>query len=151
MRPILSFALVAMLAACSAAPPAAPSGPVRPGQVRALFADYPDALFFAAAAACAGPGQEAVRPSPHELRCESLPEPEMAAALILQFGGTVEDLPRYVASFAAGIAESGYIVTADTYIRIPQTGGGARRLRLPDPATARSMREVLTQAGGRLI
>lgn len=151
MRPTPPFVLLAILSACAmpGPPPAAPTEPVRPGQVRAFFVEYPDALFLAAAAACAGPGQEVLHPSPYEVRCETLPEPEVAAALILQFNGTVMDLPRYVASFAAGTSEIGYIITADNYIRIPQAGGGALLLRLPDPETEGSIREVLTRAGGQ--
>lgn len=118
---------------------------------RAVFAEYPQFLFDAIAASCDGPGRQVVRPAPDELRCEGLPPVEAAAALILDFDGTVDDLPRYVSSVAIAEDAAGYTVTADTYIRIPQSGGTVRIVRIPDPQLDALIRSVFEGAGGRLL
>lgn len=140
------------LAACTQAPTSsvAPlAGAAPEGAQQALFDDYPARLFLAAGAICDGPTQTVVRPSRNEVRCESLPNPQGAAALILQFNGTVEDLPKFVISFAGRDSEQGYLVTADNYIRVPQRSGPAQVVRFPDEAVRRDMIRLLQSAGGR--
>ena len=46
---------------------------------------------------------------------------------------------------------AGYIVTADTHIRVPQRDGGARLLRLRDARLEAELREILMIAGGRPV
>lgn len=123
---------------------AAPSG-----AQQAYFTGYPERLFLAAAAVCNKPGQTVVRGGRDRVHCESLPDVESAAALILQFDGTVEDLPTFVISFAGRPTPEGYLVTADNYIRVPQRLGGAQQIRFPDPEISRDMAQILTAAGGR--
>ena len=151
--PILGLLLAA--AGCAPGLGDSPSEGVTPpapaATPRAVFAEYPQFLFDAIAASCEGPGRKVVRPSTEELRCEGLPPVEAAAALILDFEGTVEDLPRYVSSVAIAEAGGEYTVTADTYIRIPQTGGTARIIRIPDPELDALIRTVFEGAGGRLL
>lgn len=150
--------ILALCAACSGCAPGlgdsaaqAVTPPAPASTPRAIFAEYPQFLFDAIAASCEGPGRTVVRPSPDELRCEGLPPVEAAAALILDFDGTVEDLPRYVSSVAVAEAANGYLVTADTYIRIPQTDGAVRIVRLPDPELDALIRTVFEGAGGDLL
>ncbi|SLN59836.1 hypothetical protein [Roseisalinus antarcticus] len=155
-----------MLSGCSETLPAGAAGPVPgpdprlapaaspeagPESARAFFASYPELLLGAVAQSCVDPGQALVRPSEDEVRCESLPPVEAAAALILEFDGTVDNLPRFVTSIASRSADGGYVVTADNYIRVPLQAGGARIVRLPDPALNRVIRDVLERAGGRLL
>ena len=139
-NPILGLALGTglALAACTdaAAPSMAPQAGAAPaGAQQAYFAGYPAGLFFAAGEVCDGPGQSVVRPTQNEVRCESLPDPESAAAIILQFDGTIEDLPQLVTSFVGRDTQAGYLVTADNYIRVPRID--------------RNLAELLTAAGGR--
>ena len=129
-------------------PPAA-AGAAPIGAQQAYFTDYPDKLFIAAAAVCDGPGQSVVRPSANEVRCESLPDPESAAAIILQFNGTVEALPKFVISLSGQDTSQGYLVTGDNYIRVPQRSGGAQQVRFPDLSVATEMASLLSAAGGR--
>lgn len=119
------------------------------GAQQAYFTGFPERLFVAAGAVCNDPGQSVVRPSRNEVRCESLPDPESAAAIILQYNGTVEDLPKFVISFAGLQTTEGYLVTADNYIRVPQRDGGAQLIRFPDPQVTRDMTRLLEAAGGR--
>ena len=119
------------------------------GAARALFSSRPAELFAAADAVCDAPGQVVVRPSANEVRCESLPDPESAAALILQFNGDVENLPKFVISFAGAPAAAGFVVTADSYIRVPQRTGGAQQIRFPDPRIKAELESLLETAGGQ--
>lgn len=119
------------------------------GAQQAYFEEYPERLFEAAAAVCTAPGQTVVQPNRDEVRCESLPDPESAAAIILQFDGTVQDLPTYVIRFLGRMTAQGYLVTADSYIRVPQRNGGTAQLRFPDPRVQTDLSSLLTSAGGR--
>ncbi|MCF2903805.1 hypothetical protein L0666_02300 [Octadecabacter sp. CECT 8868] len=125
------------------------AGEAPTGAQQAYFPSYPSTLFFAAGAACDGPGQSIVRPSRNEVRCESLPDPESAAAIILNFDGTVEELPKTVISFSGRETAQGYLVTADTYIRVPQRSGGSQLVRFPNEQVQQDMSELLRAAGGR--
>ncbi|MEL6958299.1 MAG: hypothetical protein AAGL89_05035 [Pseudomonadota bacterium] len=80
--------------------------------------------------------------------CTSLPEPEAAAALILQFDGTVDKLPSYVISFSSLNVTDGFVVTADAYIRVPQRAGGVRQVRFEDLQLSDDLAELLKAAGG---
>lgn len=165
---MLRFALLPalpMIAGCAATSPApepdraepqqtaqaAPAAAPIPGLQSARFTEFPAVLLFAAAEACDDPTQSVVRPSRNEVRCETLPAPQAAAALILSYDGTVEDLPRFVIGFRAAPDNGGFIVTAENYIRVPQRSGPARQIRLRDPVIEEGMRELLRAAGGELL
>jgi hypothetical protein len=90
-----------------------------------------------------------VRPDAMTLRCESLPPVEATAALILEYDGTVDDLPRLVTSVSAVARGDSHLVSTDTYIRVPLRTGGIRVIRLEDAALDRAIREVLIRTGGR--
>lgn len=147
------FPVIALLAltACTDTATGTTAAALRGGAQQAYFAGYHERLFFAAAETCNEPGQTVVRPNRDEVRCESLPTPQAAAGLILEQNGTVEDLPRYVFAFRGAQSGSGYVVTADTHIRVPQRDGGVRRLRLRDPRLEAELREILMIAGGRPV
>ncbi len=147
-------AMILGLAGCTEMPVsqgATALGAAPTGATQAYFTGYPARLFEVAAATCDGPGESLVRPGRDEVRCESLPDPESAAAIILSFDGTVEDLPRYVIRFAGRDTERGYLLTADSYIHVPLRDGGAQRVRFDDPEVAAEVRELLIMAGGRPI
>ena len=142
------------LAACTDMPtsgvsPAAGQAPA--GAQQAYFPAFPTVLFAAASGTCDGPGQTLVRPSRDQVRCESLPDPESAAAIILQFNGTVENLPKLVISISGRNTAEGYLVTAEHYINVPQRDGGTQQVRFPDLSVERDVRGLLTAAGGRPI
>lgn len=164
MRPAtsaLSVLAIAALAGCGPQPPAvmlptvpaaAPApGELWPGQRQAVFDDNPSAFLAAARVACNGPGQSPVVPSPRTLRCETLPTPDIAATLILLYGGTVEALPVYVVSFTSEPKDDGYVVTADSYVVVPRADGTELVVRLIDPEVEAAMTDLLVAAGGRPI
>lgn len=121
------------------------------GQSRAFFPAFPDRLLTAAVAACNSPGQRPETPDALTVRCLSLPTPDVAAALILSYDGTVTDLPLYVVSFDAAPSQGGYVVTADSYVTVPQTDGTVRTVRLQDPGVASGMMDLLVAAGGTAV
>lgn len=148
----LSFVLIALLVAgCS---PATISGGTSAKQnldQRAFFDDFPTPLFAAAGQACNGPGDLLVQEARGRLRCEVLPDPPAAAALILGYDGTIEDLPTYVIAFDTEPSETGYIVRNEAYIRVPQLDGGEVRIKTPDRRRARDIRKIFTAAGGTIL
>jgi len=150
------FAFGLLAAGCTDLPtsggaPTAGNAPI--GAQQALFSEYPAQLFNAAAAVCDEPGQTMVQPNANEVRCESLPDPESAAALILQYNGTVEDLPKFIIAFLGGPSAQGYVVTADSYIRVPQRSGGTQQIRFNDDQVAEDLnshpKQVRYQAAPR--
>lgn len=151
-RLFLAACLAAM--ACTPVPPpgatATPPGPVS-GAQKALFASYPAPLFSLAEEVCSDPAETAVRPSRDEFRCERLPNPQAAGALILEFNGTIEALPRYVLRLSGVETPDGYVVTADNFIRVPQASGGSRIITFPDPEVEAAWREILTRIGGTVV
>lgn len=151
MRAIV-FTLGLAVAGCSEFPTSGGSpaaGEATGSAAQAYFKDYPARLFFVAEELCDGPGQSVVKPNRDQVRCESLPDPESAAALILQYGGTVEALPKLVIAFSGRDTTEGYLMTVDNYIRVPQRDGGAQQVRFVDQQVTDSLAELLATAGGR--
>jgi hypothetical protein len=148
MRLCLLTALLA-LSACAPTLHGATEAALRGGAQQAYFENFPEVLFLAIAETCAGPAQTVVRPNRDEIRCETLPTPQDAAGLILEHNGTVENLPRFIYGVKSVTSGDGRIVTADTYISVPQRDGGIRRIRLRDAHLEAEMREILILTGGR--
>ncbi|PVA08335.1 hypothetical protein [Thalassorhabdomicrobium marinisediminis] len=152
MRKTVAFVAL-IVAGCTQGPTSgvapAPSPPA--GLQRAFFDTYPAGLFELAADVCDGPARTLSRPRRNQVFCAALPDPNAAAALILGYDGTVQDLPTFVTAFSGESTAQGYLVTADLYIRVPQRQGGAVLLRLPDPEVQAEVARVLQAAGGRLL
>lgn len=155
IRPLTALACVLALTACAGAPPTDDQGIERAlaaGAPQAYYGGFPAALFAAHAEICSRPGERLVRPSREEIRCEMLLPPEATAGLILEYGGTVEDLPRMVISFVGrAAARGGWVVTSDSYLRVPRREGGVAELRVPDPELQETMRELLALSGGEVL
>lgn len=154
IRTAALVSLLGLVAACDVAPSAGPAGidrAVAAGAPQAYYADFPSQLFLAHEQVCTRPSEKFVRISATEIRCEMLLPPEMTGGLILEFDGTVEDLPRLIMAFYAQAAtEGGWLVTSDSFIRIPQReGGGVREVRLPDPELRATLTELFRLSGGR--
>lgn len=144
---------VLAVAGCGTAPGSGADSVARAraaGAPGALYPDFPMRLFEAHAEVCSRPGETVVRPSPTEIRCEALLPPEATGGLILEFDGTVEDLPRLVMAFVVEAQENGeFLVFADNYLRVPQRGGGVRQLRFPDAELDANLRELFRRSGGK--
>lgn len=144
--PATALAALALLVACD---DPVPSGPPPTGAQQALFAEYPPNLFAEAAIACVQSGGDSRMQGNDDLICEFPPDPQMAAALILEFDGTVEDLPSLVTRIYGARATGGYLVTVDNYIDLPGRDGRTRQLRIPSDRLGTSMRAMLERAGGQ--
>jgi len=149
---IIVLSLGLTLAGCAPAPISSPvptAGAAADGAQQAYFTGRPEQLFTVAEVLCDGPGQSVVKPNANEVRCESLPDPESAAALILQYDGSVEALPKLVIAFLGRDTAEGYLVTVDNYINVPHRNGGAQQVRFVDTEVSESLAELLVSAGGR--
>lgn len=118
---------------------------------QAFFTDFPGTLFEAAGEACSGPGDLLVTGQRGTLRCEVLPSPPDAAALILAYNGTIEDLPKYVIAFDTDTRDDGYVVRNQAYISVPQLNGGEVRIKTPDRRRTRDIRQIFSAAGGTIL
>lgn len=135
----------------SGAAPAAIGAPS--GAQQAYFEDFPDDLVLFFASSCDRAADKLV---PFEaadgeigIRCESLPTPEAAAAIILRFEGSVEDIPTIVRTLSARQTPPGVTVTVDTYFRVPRRDGGTQIVRFPTAPFQDTVIELLEAAGGR--
>ncbi|MGR3435425.1 MAG: hypothetical protein ACU0CO_11145 [Shimia sp.] len=150
MRPSAAIALVPLLAiglgACTTMPGA--DGPA--ASHSATYAAFPGPLFQAAEAACSAPNDRFVRVSRTAIRCESLPSPTTAAALIVNYDGDIENLPRLVNRLEAQDEGSGIRVTADYFFDVPRKGGAVTRVVIAEPETDRTIRRVLALTGGEI-
>jgi len=121
---------------------------VGPASGKARFSVFPEALFEAVRASCAGPGQDFRLPSPNTAECRELMSPPVTAAFILDYGGTAEALPRMVIRFSAERNAPGYLVRNDIYIDIPQKAGAPRQVPFVDAELRRRLDAFYLSAGG---
>lgn len=140
------FAAIAALLGC--APVIEQSQGDGPGRQSAFFESFPTLLFASIASRCQADTDRLTRPSQSELICESLPTPEAAAALILEFDGDVEELPVLVTTLSAEEEAGGFAVTTEYYYLVPQRSGEVAEIRFAEPRVQRTIRRALSAAGG---
>ncbi|MEM9852891.1 MAG: hypothetical protein AAF841_00430 [Pseudomonadota bacterium] len=148
LAPVVIFALCA-LGACAPRLPASSND--APGRQSAFFEAFPAPLFAAIDEGCQSDIDRLTRVSRTELVCESLPSPQAAAALILQYDGDVEALPTFVTTLYAVPLETGYEVTTEYFYLVPQKGGDVAVIRFRQPRIEQTVRRVFASAGGRSI
>jgi hypothetical protein len=121
---------------------------VVPTSGSARFSEYPQDLFAAIQASCAGPAQSFSQPTRDSVECAEFMPPEITAAMILNYDGTPEELPRLVIRFSAQKNEPGYLVHNDIFVNVPQKQGADRQVRMPDPKINRRLNMLYKHAGG---
>lgn len=146
-RTLSTVWILGLAAAC--APSLAPSAGDAPGRQSALFTEFPEPLFDAVGEGCQGEADTLSRPSTTELVCESLPSPQAAAALILEFNGDLERLPTFVTTLSAQERAEGFVVTTEYFYRVPQRSGEVAVVRFSQPRIEATVRRVFASAGGR--
>ena len=134
-----TLGMVAALALAGCAP-ARPQ--VSEDALQAFYPEYPALFVTNFAANCTDPQDRLSRIDADTFVCESLPDPETAAALILQFDGRVDALPTFVSVVETQEVANGYVVTADAFIRVPGRDGRVIQFR---PLEA-ELRDRLTEA-----
>lgn len=114
----------------------------------ARFEARPEMMFAAARSACSGPGERFVSPAPGIAQCHILMEPQTTAGVLLNFDGTMEDLPRLVISLSETKAAEGWVVTSCAFLRVPTKDGHLRRVVQSDPRIRAKLAELLGRMGG---
>ncbi|MGV6847215.1 MAG: hypothetical protein ACWA5A_02420 [Marinibacterium sp.] len=114
----------------------------------ARFAAFPDGLYQAFHAACTGPAQVYTRPRRDFAECRELLPPDMTAAIILGYDGTVDDLPQLVIRFATTREGTDYLVENDVFLNVPRRDNDALEIRIPDPRLGRTIDALYRRAGG---
>ncbi len=124
---------------------------VSSGQAR--FSEFPEPLYAAVQAACAGPAQSFSRPEPGIIECRELLSPDVTAAVILGLDGTIEDLPELVIRFSATEALDGigYMVKNDIFLNVPRKDASTARVGLEDRRMSRTINALYRKAGGTPI
>lgn len=132
-----------------------PSAGDSAGRQSAFFASFPEPLFAGARASCQEPGDTLTMPSPQIVRCETLPPPDVAGALILRFNGDLNALPTLINTLSATPTQAGnargFVVMADYFVAVPQKDGSRITIRLEDDRIQRSIRRAFTANGGQAI
>ena len=122
-----------------------------PGRQSAYFTEFPAALFAAVQGGCQRDSDTLIQVSRTELVCESLPTPEAAASLILNFDGEVTSLPLFVTTLKAEESGSGFAVTTEYFYLVPQKSGEVAQIRFREPQVERMIRRIFATAGGQAI
>ena len=147
MARFVAFGVFLALTGC--APTIGPSSSDAPGRQSAFFDAFPGLLFEAVGEGCQGEADTLTQISETELLCESLPSPQAAAALILQFDGDIEQLPTFVTTLVAEPRGEGFAVTTEYYYRVPQKNGETAVIRFSEPRIEQTIRRVFASAGGQ--
>ncbi len=119
-----------------------------PGRQSAYFAEFPEQLYTTIAANCQSDADQLFRPSHKALICETLPSPDTAAALILQFDGEISEIPIFVTTLNAEQSGSGYAITTQYFYIVPQKNDEVAVVRIAEPRTERVVRRAFELAGG---
>lgn len=117
---------------------------------KARFSTFPEPLYVAFQAACSGSAQTFDRRDPGFAECRELLPPDTTAAIILSYGGTIDDLPELVIRFTTSetLDGLGYLVENDIFLNVPRPGGDAVQVRLPDKRLTRTINALYRRAGG---
>lgn len=147
----LGAVVLVMLGGCDVPAPGAAGRGIESRTTSAYFSDNPAQLFEAARAACKNPGEEFVQPRRGVAQCRLLLDPETTAAVILQFDGSIRDLPQLVVSLSSARAGEGHVVTGCAFLKVPRKDGDVARVVQPDRAIEAKLREMLNAVGGKPV
>lgn len=115
----------------------------------ATFPGAPERFNALFQAACNDPGDRFVRPTRAVRQCRSLPSPDLAAFLLVQYDGALE-LPTLVIQTeerpSGGPVEVGFSYFAE----VPQKSGTARRIYFKDRELDAFIDQLLVSSGGTL-
>lgn len=146
----LWFLLV--LSACATVAPKPEMGGT---QHFAFYQMNPVGLFEGLSNYCDTPARRLERIGPGNIRCHQFLDPEATAGLILAHSGIVSDLPTLIGSILMAPGkldqQSGFVVTFETYINVPQKSGPPVKVFQNSPAITRAFRTMLRATGGVAI
>lgn len=122
---------------------------IEPATGKARFSEYPRSLVTAFESFCDSPAKTLVRPTRHRSECRMLMPPMATAAVIFEYGGTPEKLPQVVIGLNTNPDPPGYLVSIETYLRVPQTNGQTLHAPYESRSLDKKINEVFVRSGGR--
>jgi len=149
MKQCLYVVAFVALAGC-AAPNTAPKGE-NLMVAQAQYSEFPSLLFAATIVACDDPNETLVKATRTNLRCEILPPPRATAFAILNYDGTVDDLPRLIYDYKIVKNAQGYLLNVQSYLDVPQKDGRTKKVFFPNEKNYRELTGIIEKSGGRLI
>lgn len=115
----------------------------------ARFSSYPTDLFKIFESSCIGPDKTVVHPGPDIIECREFLSPAATGALVLEYEGTLDALPKRVIRLQAHREEQSYVVVNDVYIVIPQMNGGRdKHVRQYNTQVHRDLNTLYRHTGG---
>lgn len=148
---LFRLATLTLLLGCTAPTPHSTKAPAQQQQ-HAFYQNKPTDLFTGLSNYCVTPAQHLERLSPSHIRCHQFLDPETTADLILAYTGSPQDLPTLIGGISSVrgqfAGQSGFLVTFETYINVPQANGPPIRVFHRNPAIIRAYRTMLRVTGG---
>lgn len=115
----------------------------------ARFDTHPEKLFAVFDSACSGATDTLDTSRAGVSECRKLLPPPETAALIVEFDGTLDDLPQLVLRLSSDrLADGGALVTLDAHYIVPRKTGPALRVETRSARITRTTRNLLRAAGG---
>lgn len=153
MKPILAL-LPILMAACSPQyVETVVSDPQDLPVRRALFAQNPEGLHEAFRAACDSPGDKLATPSRGIVQCRTLPTPNFAAFLLLEYDGALKT-PTVVMQKQQRAADTGpdsAVIEFSYFAEVPQKSGTSRRIYYKDRQLDQLLDQMMRAAGGETV
>ena len=120
---------------------------------RALFAQDPEGLHEAFRAACDSPGDTLATPSRGIVQCRTLPTPDFAAFLLLEYDGALKT-PTVVMQKQKRRTDAGpesTMIEFSYFAEVPQKSGNARRVYYKDRQLDQLLDQMMRAAGGKTV
>lgn len=122
-----------------------------PFSVQATYDTLPKEFMASVIAFCLDKNETLSTVSDTTVRCERLAPPRLTAALILQYDGHVEDLPKFITDYTVEKADDSFLVSVKTFIDVPQRGKAPKHVIFDGPRARRPVEEFLKRTGGSLL
>ena len=120
---------------------------------RALFAQDPTGLHEAFRDACDSPGDKLATPSRGIVQCRTLPTPDFAAFLLLEYDGALKT-PTVVMQKQQRRTDAGQestMIEFSYFAEVPQKSGQARRIYYKDRQLDQLLDQMMRAAGGTTV
>ncbi len=152
MRPFFALILVSLAACAPQYVETVVTSPQDLPKRQAFFAAEPTTLNTAFRDACDSPGDVLASPSRGILQCRTLPTPDFAAFLLLEYDGALETPVIVMQNQQTRVTTpaSGTVVEFSYFAEVPQKSGTPRRIYYKDRQLDALLDRMLQAAGGVL-
>lgn len=120
---------------------------------RAFFSEDPEVLHEAFRDACDSPGDTLATPSRGIVQCRTLPTPDFAAFLLLEYDGALKT-PTVVMQKQQRRTDAGpdsSMIEFSYFAEVPQKSGNSRRIYYKDRQLDQLLDQMMRAAGGKSI